>query len=80
MDKNDNLDQKNLNEEPTNEPVKHSKIVEAMINSSDDPEKDRKEWDEISKGLQESKEDFKNMKKDFDKMVDETNKNFEKAK
>lgn len=51
-----------------------------MINSSDDPEKDRKEWDEISKGLQESKEDFKNMKKDFDKMVDETNKNFEKAK
>lgn len=80
MDKNDNLDQKNLNEEPTNEPVKHSKIVEAMINSSDDPEKDRKEWDEISKGLQESKEDFKNMKKDFDKMVDETSKNFEKAK
>lgn len=80
MDKNDNLDQNNLNEEPTNEPVKHSKIVEAMINSSDDPEKDRKEWDEISKGLQESKEDFKNMKKDFDKMVDETNKNFEKAK
>lgn len=80
MDKNDNLDQKNLNEEPTNEPVKHSKIVEAMINSNDDPEKDRKEWDEISKGLQESKEDFKNMKKDFDKMVDETNKNFEKAK
>ena len=80
MDKNDNLDQKNLNEEPTNEPVKHSKIVETMINSSDDPEKDRKEWDEISKGLQESKEDFKNMKKDFDKMVDETNKNFEKAK
>lgn len=80
MDKNDNFDQKNLNEEPTNEPVKHSKIVETMINSSDDPEKDRKEWDEISKGLQESKEDFKNMKKDFDKMVDETNKNFEKAK
>lgn len=80
MDKNDNLDQKNLNEEPTNEPVKHSKIIEAMINSSDDPEKDRKEWDEISKGLQESKEDFKNMKKDFDKMVDETSKNFEKAK
>ena len=80
MDKNDNLDQKNLNEEPTNEHVKHSKIVEAMINSNDDPEKDRKEWDEISKGLQESKEDFKNMKKDFDKMVDETNKNFEKAK
>ena len=80
MDKNDNFDQKNLNEEPTNEPVKHSKIVEAMINSSDDPEKDRKEWDEISKGLQESKEDFKNMKKDFDKMMDETNKNFEKAK
>lgn len=80
MNENDNLDQKNLNEEPTNEPVKHSKIVEAMINSSNDPEKDRKEWDEISKGLQESKEDFKNMKKDFDKMVDETNKNFEKAK
>lgn len=80
MDKNDNFDQKNLNEEPTNEPVKHSKIVEAMINSSDDPEKDRKEWDKISKGLQESKEDFKNMKNDFDKMVDETNKNFEKAK
>lgn len=80
MNENDNLDQKNLNEEPTNEPVKHSKIVEAMINSSDDPEKDRKEWDEISKGLQESKEDFKNMKKDFDKMVDETNNNFEKAK
>ena len=80
MNENDNLDQKNLNEEPTNEPVKHSKIVEAMINSSDDPEKDRKEWDEISKGLQESKEDFKNMKKDFDKMVDETNKNFEKEK
>lgn len=80
MNENDNLDQKNLNEEPTNEPVKHSKIVETMINSSDDPEKDRKEWDEISKGLQESKEDFKNMKKDFDKMVDETNKNFEKAK
>jgi hypothetical protein len=80
MNENDNLDQKNLNEETTNEPVKHSKIVEAMINSSDDPEKDRKEWDEISKGLQESKEDFKNMKKDFDKMVDETNKNFEKAK
>ena len=64
----------------SNEPVKHSKIVETMINSSDDPEKDRKEWDEISKGLQESKEDFKNMKKDFDKMVDETSKNFEKAK
>lgn len=64
----------------SNEPVKHSKIIEAMINSSDDPEKDRKEWDEISKGLQESKEDFKNMKKDFDKMVDETSKNFEKAK
>ncbi len=64
----------------SDDPVKHSKIVEAMINSSDDPEKDRKEWDEISKGLQESKEDFKNMKKDFDKMVDETNKNFEKAK
>lgn len=80
MNENDNLKQNNLNEEPTNEPVKHSKIVEAMINSSDDPEKDRKEWDEISKGLQESKEDFKNMKKDFDKMADETNKNFEKAK
>lgn len=80
MNENDNLIQNNLNEETTNEPVKHSKIVEAMINSSDDPEKDRKEWDEISKGLQESKEDFKNMKKDFDKMVDETNKNFEKAK
>lgn len=80
MNENDNLKQNNLNEESTNEPVKHSKIVEAMINSSDDPEKDRKEWDEISKGLQESKEDFKNMKKDFDKMVDETNKNFEKAK
>lgn len=98
MDKNDNLDQKNLNEETTNktintqesqttdtsttsnEPVKHSKIIEAMINASDDPEKDRKEWDEISQGLQESKEDFKNMKKDFDKMVDETSKNFEKAK
>lgn len=80
MNENDNLNQNNLNEEPTNEPVKHSKIVEAMINSSDDPEKDRKEWDEISKGLQESKEDFKNMKKDFDKMVDETNKNFEKSK
>ena len=98
MDKNDNLDQKNLNKETTNEttntqdsqttntnaasnePVKHSKIVEAMINASDNPEKDRKEWDEISKGLHESKEDFKNMKKDFDKMVDETNKNFEKAK
>lgn len=80
MNENYNLDQKNLNEKPTNEPVKHSKIVEAMINSSDDPEKDRKEWDEISKGIQESKEDFKNMKKDFDKMADETNKNFEKAK
>lgn len=98
MNKPDNLDQKNLIEETTNEttntqesqttdtsttsdePVKHSKIVEAMINASDDPEKDRKEWDEITKGLQESKEDFKNMKKDFDKMVDETNKNFEKAK
>lgn len=98
MDKNDNLDQKNLNKETTNEttntqdsqttdtnaasnePVKHSKIVEEMINASDNPEKDRKEWDEISQGLQESKEDFKNMKKDFDKMVDETNKNFEKAK
>lgn len=64
----------------SNEPVKHSKIIEAMINASDDPEKDRKEWDEISQGFQESKEDFKNMKKDFDKMVDETNKNFEKAK
>lgn len=64
----------------SNEPVKHSKIIEAMINASDDPEKDRKEWDEISQGLQESKEDFKNMKKDFDKMVDETSKNFEKAK
>lgn len=64
----------------SNEPVKHSKIIEAMINASDDPENDRKEWDEISKGLQESKEDFKNMKKDFDKMMDETNKNFEKAK
>lgn len=80
MDKNDNLDQKNLNEENTDEPVKHSKTVEAMINASDNPEKDRKGWDEISQGLQESKEDFKNMKKDFDKMVDETNKNFEKAK
>ena len=98
MDKNDNLDQKNLNEENTNEttntqesqttntnatsnaPVKHSKIIEAMINASDDPDKDRKEWDEISQVLQESKEDFKNMKKDFDKMVDETSKNFEKAK
>lgn len=64
----------------SNEPVKHSKIIEAMINASDNPENDRKEWDEISKGLQESKEDFKNMKKDFDKMVDETSKNFEKAK
>ena len=98
MDKNDNLDQKNLNKETTNEttntqesqtadtsttssePVKHSKFIETLINASDNPEKDRKEWDEISKGLQESKEDFKNMKKDFDKMVDETNKNFEKAK
>lgn len=80
MDKNDNLDQKNLNKENTDDPVKHSKIVEAMINANDNPEKDRKEWDEISKGLHESKEDFKNMKKDFDKMVDETNKNFEKAK
>lgn len=64
----------------SNEPPKHSKFIETLINASDDPEKDRKEWDEISKGLQESKEDFKNMKKDFDKMVDETNKNFEKAK
>lgn len=98
MNENDSLNQNNLNEESTNEPVntqesqttdtnaesnepvKHSKIVEAMINASDNPEKDRKEWDEISKGLHESKEDFKNMKKDFDKMVDETNKNFEKAK
>lgn len=64
----------------SNESPKHSKFIETLINASDDPEKDRKEWDEISKGLQESKEDFKNMKKDFDKMVDETNKNFEKAK
>ena len=64
----------------SNEPPKHSKFIETLINASDDPEKDRKEWDEISKGLQESKEDFKNMKKDFDKMMDETNKNFEKAK
>lgn len=64
----------------SNEPVKHSKFIETLINASDNPEKDRKEWDEISQGLQESKEDFKNMKKDFDKMVDETSKNFEKAK
>lgn len=64
----------------SNEPPKHSKFIETLINASDNPEKDRKEWDEISQGLQESKEDFKNMKKDFDKMVDETNKNFEKAK
>lgn len=64
----------------SNEPVKHSKFIETLINASDNPEKDRQEWDEISQGLQESKEDFKNMKKDFDKMVDETSKNFEKAK
>ena len=64
----------------SDDPVKHSKFIETLINASDNPEKDRKEWDEISNGLQESKEDFKNMKKDFDKMVDETNKNFEKAK
>lgn len=98
MNKPDNLDQKNLIEETTNEttntqesqttdtntasnePPKHSKFIETLINASDDPEKDRKEWDEITKGLQESKEDLKNMKKDFDKMVDETSKNFEKAK
>ena len=98
MNKPDNLDQKNLIEETTNEttntqesqttdtnttsnePPKHSKFIETLINASDDPEKDRKEWDEITKGLQESKEDLKNMKKDFDKIVDETNKNFEKAK
>lgn len=64
----------------SDDPVKHSKFIETLINASDNPEKDRKEWDEISNGLQESKEDFKNMKKDFDKMVDETSKNFEKAK
>ena len=76
MDKNDNLDQKNLNEETTdetintqesqttdtnttsNEPPKHSKFIEALINCSDNPEESRKEWDGITKEYQDAKNEF----------------------
>ena len=74
MDKNDNLDQKNLNEENTNEtintqesqttdtassePPKHSKFIETLINSSDNPEESRKEWDGITKEYQDAKNEF----------------------
>ena len=73
MDKNDNLDQKDLNEESTNEtintqesqttdtntasnePPKHSKFIETLINASDNPEESRKEWDGITKDFQDAK-------------------------
>lgn len=39
----------------SNEPVKHSKFIEALINCSDNPEESRKEWDEITKEYQDAK-------------------------
>lgn len=72
----DNLDQNNLKEKP----AKHSKFIEKMIDASDDPEKSRKEWDELAREGAEVKEDFKNMKQDFDKMTGEIKEDYEKAK
>lgn len=60
-----------------NKPVKHYKFVEAMIKASDNPDKSRKEWDEISKGLKESKDD---LKEGFDKMTGEIKEEYEKTK
>ena len=36
-------------------PVKHSKIIETLINASDNPEESRKEWDGITKDFQDAK-------------------------
>lgn len=68
------------NNTKSNEPVKHSKIIEAMIKASDNPEKSRKEWDELAREGNEVKEDFKNMKQDFDKMTGEIKEDYEKKK
>lgn len=38
-----------------NEPVKHSKFIETLINASDNPEESRKEWDGITKDFQDAK-------------------------
>lgn len=63
-----------------NTPAKHHKIIEAMIKASDNPEKSRKEWDELAREGSEVKEDFKNMKQDFDKMTGEIKEDYEKTK
>ena len=39
----------------SNEPVKHSKIIETLINASDNPDESRKEWDGITKDFQDAK-------------------------
>lgn len=39
----------------SNEPPKHSKFIETLINASDNPEESRKEWDEITKEYQDAK-------------------------
>lgn len=39
----------------SNEPPKHSKFIEALINCSDNPEESRKEWDEITREYQDAK-------------------------
>lgn len=39
----------------SNEPVKHSKFIETLINASDNPEESRKEWDGITKDFQDAK-------------------------
>ena len=39
----------------SDDPVKHSKIIEVMINASDNPEESRKEWDGITKDFQDAK-------------------------
>ena len=42
----------------SNEPPKHSKFIETLINASDNPEESRKEWDRITKEYQDAKNEF----------------------
>lgn len=42
----------------SNEPPKHSKFIETLINASDNPEESRKEWDGITKEYQDAKNEF----------------------
>ena len=42
----------------SNDPPKHSKFIETLINCSDNPEESRKEWDGITKEYQDAKNEF----------------------